>query len=394
MSQILLLCSLSPAQTVAPRVFLVDPATLANVRSACLTDDVSIRPAFKKLIKDADKLLNAVPVSVMEKSQVPPSGDKHDYMSLGRYFWPDPNKPDGLPYLNRDGESNPEANTLPDHGNLARMASTVSTLSLAYHLSGNDSYAGQAARFLRTWFLDPATKMNPNLNFAQGVKGKNAGRPAGVIDSRGLAQVVDGIGLLAGYKGWSADDQQNLVRWFDQYLDWLLTSPNGKGEAKATNNHGVWYDVQASSIALFVGRHEVARRILDEARLQRVGKQIEPDGSQPRELARTTSQHYTAFNLEAFFALAAIGKNVDVDLWNYQTEDGRSIRKGLDWVLPFARGEKEWSHKQIKKFDTAAYYPLLIRASIQYNDPSYAELAWKLKGPQGSSERIHLLAGK
>jgi hypothetical protein len=236
--------------------------------------------------------------------------------------------------------------------------------------------------------------MNPNLNFAQGVKGKDAGRPSGVIDARGLAQVVDGVGMLAGYKGWSTEDQQKLVRWFEQYLDWFLTSTNGKGEAKATNNHGVWYDVQVSSIALFEGKRDIGRCIVEEARTQRVGKQIEPDGAQPRELARTTSQHYVAFNLEAFFALAAIGANAGVDLWNYQTEDGRSIRKALDWVLPFIRGEQEWTYKQIRKFDSAVYYPLLLQASAQYNDPSYAELAWKLKGAQGASDRIHLLLGK
>jgi hypothetical protein len=252
--QFLLLCSLCPAQTAAPRVFLLDPATLLKVRVQCQADEISIRPAFKKLIKDADKLLGEAPVSVMEKSQVPPSGDKHDYISLARYYWPDPKKTDGLPYIRRDGETNPEVNTLPDHGNLGRTANAVHTLALASYLTGRDSYAEHAARFIRTWFLDSATKMNPNLNFAQGVKGKYAGRPSGVIDARGFAQIVDGVGMLAGYEGWSADDQQNLVRWFDQYLDWLLTSANGKGEAEAMNNHGVWYDVQASSIALFVGK--------------------------------------------------------------------------------------------------------------------------------------------
>jgi hypothetical protein len=121
---------------------------------------------------------------------------------------------------------------------------------------------------------------------------------------------------------------------------------------------------------------------------------LSASGSQPRELARTTSQGYTRFNLQALFQLASIGANAGVDLWNYQTEDGRGIRKALDWVLPFVRGEKEWTYKQIKKFDTAEYYPLLVQASIQYDDPSYAELAWKLKGAQGASDRIHLFLGK
>ena len=387
----LFLCN---AQTGLPRVFLLDPATMMRMRAACLANDATVRPALLRLVKDADKLLDANPVSVMEKTQLPPTGDKHDYMSLARYYWPDPKKPDGLPYISRDGETNPEINTVPDHGNLGQMVSVVHTLAVAYYLTGTESYARHAARFVRTWFLDTATRMNPNLNFAQAVKGLDEGRSWGLIDSRGLAQVVDGIGLLAGYKGWTVEDQKGMVQWFSQYLEWLLMSKHGSDESRAENNHGVFYDVQAGTIAMFVGKTDVARRIVEEAKEKRIGKQIEPDGSQPRELARTTSQGYVRFNLEAFFLLASLGANVGVDLWNYRTEDGRSIRTAMDWVMPFIRGEKEWAYKQIRKFDTAEYYPLLLLASVQYNDRSYAELAWKLKGAQGASERIHLFLGK
>jgi hypothetical protein len=235
--------------------------------------------------------------------------------------------------------------------------------------------------------------MNPNFNFAQAVKGRNNGTPSGLIESRGLASVVDAVGLLAGSPEWERRDQDGLVRWFTEYLNWLQTSTNGTKEAAASNNHGVWFDVQASAIALFVGRNDLARQILTEAKTKRIGKQIEPDGSQPRELARTTSQHYTRFNIQAFFALATIGANSGVDLWTFQTEDGRSIRKALDWVLPFMRGEKEWTHQQIKKFENKEYYPILLQASIKFNDPSYAKLAWKLTGAEGALDRIHLLIG-
>ena len=386
--------SLCNAQTGLPRVFLLDPATMVKVRAACLANDADVRPALKRLIKDANKLLDQKPVSVMEKTQLPPSGNKHDYMSLARYYWPDPNKSNGLPYMSRDGEVNPEINSIEDRGNLERMTSSVYTLALAYYLTGNSSYAQHAVKFLRAWFLDSATRMNPNFNFAQAVKGRNNGTPSGLIESRGLANVVDGIGLLAGSAELERRDQDGLVRWFTEYLDWLQTSTNGTKEAAATNNHGVWFDVQASAIALFAGKNDLARQILTEAKTKRVGKQIEPDGSQPRELARTTSQGYTRFNIQAFFELASIGANVGVDLWNFQTEDGRSIRKALDWVVPFIRGDKEWTYNQIKKFDTAEYYPLLLQASIQYSDPSYAELAWKLKGAQEATDRFHLLLGK
>ena len=377
-----------------PRVFLSNPAVLASVRTACLNDAQEFRLPLKQLIEDAEKALMVAPVSVMEKSQLPPSGDKHDYMSLARYYWPDPKEPDGLPYISRDGEVNPEIYEMNDYPNQGTMASAVSTLALAYYLTGEERYAEHAVKLVRTWFIDTATHMNPNFNFAQGIKGASPGRPSGLIESRGLTQVIDAIGLLGIYKGWTGEDQKHMANWFDQFLTWMQTSKLGQAEAKSTNNHGVWYDVQVASMALFAGKRELARKALEQAKTERIAEQIEPDGSQPRELARTTSKHYVAFNLEAFFALASIGSTVGVDLWNYQSNDGRSIRKALDWVIPYLRDEKEWTHKQIKSFDPAQYYPILITASLVYNDQSYEELASALAGAKGRSHRIHLLFGK
>jgi len=378
----------------APLVFLSNPAVLASVRTACLNDAQEFRLPLKQLIKDAEKVLVMAPVSVMEKSQLPPSGDKHDYMSLARYYWPDPKRADGLPYISRDGEVNPEIYEMNDYPNQGTMVSAVSTLALAYYLTGGERYAEHAVKLVRTWFIDTATHMNPNFNFAQGIKGASPGRPSGFIESRGLTQVIDAIGLLGSYKGWTGEDQKHMVNWFDQFLTWMQTSKLGQAEAKSTNNHGVWYDVQVASMALFAGKRELARKVLEQAKMERIGEQIEPDGSQPRELARTTSKHYVAFNLEAFFALASIGSTVGIDLWNFQSIDGRSIRKALDWVIPYLRDEKEWTHKQIKSFDPAQYHPILIAASIFYNDKSYEELASALAGAKGRSHRIHLLFGK
>ena len=393
LSQFVLFFAFAQTQK-APRVFLSNPAVLANVRTACLDDAQEFRLPLKQLIKDAEKALTVAPVSVMEKSQVPPSGDKHDYMSLARYYWPDPKKADGLPYISRDGEVNPEIYEMNDYQNQGAMVSAVSTLALAYYLTGEDRYAGHAVRLVRTWFVDSSTHMNPNFNFAQGVKGASPGRPSGLIESRGLTQVIDAIGLLGSYKGWTDEDQRHMVDWFDQFLTWMQTSRLGQAEAKSTNNHGVWYDVQVASMALFVGKRELAGRVLEQAKTERIAGQMEPDGSQPRELARTTSKNYVAFNLEAFFALASIGSGVGIDLWNFHSNDGRSIRKALDWVIPYLRDGKTWTHKQIKSFDPVQYYPLLVTASVFYNDQSYAKLASILAGDRGNSHRIHLLLGK
>ena len=167
-------------------------------------------PALAQLRRDADKALKAAPGSVMEKTKTPPGGDKHDYLSLAPYSWPDPSKPDGLPWINRDGEVNPESRTGTDHDALERMCSRVETLALAYHFTGQQPYAEKAATLLNVWFLDPATKMNPHLQYAQGVPGRNTGRGTGIIDSVALIRVTEAIGWLDGAPAWTPELQRGM----------------------------------------------------------------------------------------------------------------------------------------------------------------------------------------
>jgi len=377
-----------------PRTFVMAPATLAAVRDSVRAGSSDYAGPMAQLTRDAANALKAGPFSVMNKPQVPPSGDKHDYMSLARYFWPDSKKPGGLPYVQRDGETNPEIDTIPDKQQMNGMISAVSTLALTYYLTGEEPYAGKAAGLIRTWYLDPATRMNPNLDFGQGVKGSEPGRPYGIIDTRGLAEVVDAIGLLQDSPSLTAMDHKGLIAWHSAFLDWLLTSRLGRAERAGTNNHGVWYDVQVASMALFTGRTEVARMVLDAARTTRIATQIEPDGSMPREVARTTSAGYTQFNLEAFAALAALGERAGIHGWDYATPDGRCIRQAIAFVLPFLRDGRPWPHKQIRPFDPSTYYPLLVAAAPHYPDLKLLELADRLGGPAARAHRANLRFGR
>jgi hypothetical protein len=191
-----------------PVVFSLNAATLKTNQKRIDSKDPSLMPAYKELLKDADKALTQGPFSVMEKKNNPPSGDKHDYMSLAPYHWPDPSKPNGLPYMRKDGQTNPEVKEYLDKDYMPRLCDLVQTLGLAYFFSGDERYAYHAATLLKVWFLNPETKMNPNLNYAQAIKGENEGRGAGIIDSRHFIKLVDGIGLLEGSKSWKSEDQK------------------------------------------------------------------------------------------------------------------------------------------------------------------------------------------
>ncbi len=353
-----------------PRVFLLDAKALAKQKRT---------PADGELVeaarKAAGRAMTEGPFSVMDKDRVPPSGNKHDYMSQGPYWWPNPKTANGLPYVRRDGERNPEIAKLSDHDNREHMQRASHALALAFYLTANEAYAARAALLLRTWFLDPATRMNPNLNFGQGIPGITDGRGTGIIDTVGLTDVVDAVGLLAGSRNWTANDQKGMEKWFADYLSWLEESKNGRDEADAKNNHGTFYDVQVADFALFVGQSDLARDVLQQSQQKRLARQVTPDGIQPLEASRTRGLSYSVFNLRGLMELAELGEHVGLDLWSFQTPDGRSIRRALDFLIPFAAGDKKWQHQQITEFRPQEFTPLLLQGAIKFRNPDYEKAA-------------------
>jgi Alginate lyase len=375
-----------------PRVFLLNTYELAGLKSAP-ANDPRRQQVTNAVIARAGRAMTEGPFSVMDKGVTPPSGDKHDYMSHAPYFWPDPSKPDGLPYIRRDGEHNPEIKKITDHDEWFRMGDDAHALALAWYFTGQPEYADRATLLLRTWFLNPATKMNPNLEFGQGIPGINTGRGIGIIESRVLVDVTDAVGLLAGSKAWTAADQEGIVGWLRQYLNWMRTSEKGKAEDAAKNNHGTWYDLQVTDIALFLDDRTLAADTLERVKTRRIAVQIEPDGRQLLELARTNAWGYSNGNLDGLCKLATLGAEADVDLWNFKTSDGRSIRAAIDFLVPYAAGEKKWDYQQIGGFHADAIAPTLLRAAAAYRGSGgqkYATLAHQIGAPGHDVESLLL----
>jgi len=380
------------SQKVRPRVFALDPDKLVKAKTQLANRNVDLQAALNKLRMDAERALQVKPASVMDKTLTPPSGDKHDYMSFGPYWWPDPKKKDGLPYIRRDGEVNPEARThTSDPPALGRIVEAVDTLALAYYFTGEEKYARHAAQLLRVWFLDPQTKMNPNLNFGQAIPGRTQGRGIGIIDTTRFIRIVDAVGLIQTSASWTANDQKQMTAWFEGYLTWLRTSKLGKDEDRTKNNHATWYDAQVASFALFVGNDDLAKQVLEAVKKRRIDTQIEPDGRQRHELARTKSFGYSVMNLNGFFTLASLGERVGVDVWHYQSDDGRSIRKALDFLAPYADRHRSWPYKQISTLNRSRLFSLLRRGAIAYENPGYETLSRKLPRSDIAADRACLL---
>lgn len=390
-SSVVLFVIVSSQAQQLPKTFLWDPQELQSIRLAIASRKFPSLEAIQALESAASKALRTKIVSVVDKEQFPPSGDKHDYLSLARYWWPNPATKNGLPYVRRDGEVNPEIYTINDHKNLSTMIRTVKILAIAYYYTGNEVYAQRAAQWIKAWFIEDSTRMNPHLRYAQVVLGRNEGRGAGIIDAHLFCEFVDACGFLQDSKALSADEWRKVHVWFSQYLKWLLESEHGKKEAEAKNNHGSWYDVQVVSISFFLGDTNRASIVLSQVGEKRISKQIEIDGSQPYELERTRSFGYSLFNLKALFYLALLGERIKIDLWNYTSSDGRSLRKALDYLLPYITSEKQWEKKQITDVSFDGWEYLLFKAARVYKDQRYAYAAQHHLSKQQSIPAVSLL---
>jgi hypothetical protein len=375
-----------------PRFYGAKPGSLLKARGRIATGDKSLQRALKNLVATADEALEVVPPSVTEKEQAPPSGDRHDYMSLAPYFWPDPTKPGGRPYVRRDGERNPESRDprANDGPRIAKMGNAIESLSLAYFFTGDEKYATHAADMARVWFIAPATRMNPNFAYAQAVPGKADGRPEGILEARHIAVAIDSLGLLVDSKELSDADRKAMVAWLREYVRWLLASPAGREEQAADNNHGTYYDVQVVRLALCLDRKDYARRILVAAKKRRIAAQIAADGSQPHELKRTKSLSYSRFNLEALCELATLGEHAGVDLWGYAGPDGAGIRRGIEFVAPyFDEPAKKWPYEQIDEVKKEDFLPILRCAALAYKAPAFEAIVEKY--PAARADRFQLL---
>lgn len=331
----------------------------------------------KSIITAANNALEFQPASVTHKTMVPPSGDLHDYASLARYWWPNPVSANGLPYIRRDGVTNPERRDLSryDAVRLDNFTKAVSKLALGYYLTDEPAYAEHAAILLRTWFIDPTTRMNPNMNFGQGVPGRRQGSPGGIIDTVNLIEVTDAARMLEGSKFWTKADDQAMREWFTDYLHWLRASTLGKKEDNSINNHSVWYDAQVSAFALFTRQSDLAAKVSEAAKLRRIAAQIEPDGRMPHELSRTRPIHYSVYTAAAFITLARVGDHAGVNLWNYQTEDGRSIRNMLSYLEPYLNRTSDWDSESGAKQRRAWFSRYLAIAARSLQADNYAKIA-------------------
>lgn len=329
--------------------FLWSEAQLAQVKESLQKNNSPYAEAFQDLEARARDLLKQKDVSVINKKHTPASGDIHDYASLSRYFWPDSSKPDGLPYISKDGISNPELKEY-DRETLEKMSQRVRTFTLAWFLGGDTLFANAAVKQIQVWFIDDSTRMNPNMDYAQMIPGRNnsIGYPFGVLDGYSFVQTMDALKVLEAYRGFSKADKASLKKWFTDYVHWLTTSEQAIEESKAANNHGTTYDTQLLAYSLYIGDRKTAQNLIDHFAERHILKQIEKDGRQPKELKRTLAFHYSWYNLSHMLDFYTIANNSGLDFARATEIQGHSFFKALDFLTDYiGKSEKQWPYKQI-----------------------------------------------
>ena len=350
-----------------PRLRSLFAVAVTCVSSAFAAQPYLITPAeLAQRATHAPAALTARIETVLDKTIKTPSGDPHDYVSFARYYWPDPTKPDGLPYVSRDGQHNREQVARGDRHRIGNFCETVEILAAAWHIQRDEAAARRAGEWLRAWFLTPATRMNPHLDYAQVRLGrnKNFGNPAGVLDSRDFAKVIDALILLDDSPALSADEKSAIRAWFTQFLHWLETAPNALIERTAKNNHGTWYFAQAIPIARYVGRDDLARQLVEEDKVL-IAHQLKADGSQPEEIRRVDGLGYSRFNLEAHAVVARLAAGLGIDLWAYTAPNGANLRRGVEFLRPYNADPSKWPHSQNEKLPPGFLDQLLRESGLQ-----------------------------
>jgi hypothetical protein len=330
----------------------------------------------QQTIEEAEWAMKQNPVTVTAETSPRTVGGKHDFFSEGDYWWPNPSSADS-PYIQKDGMTNPDNFVAHRHA-MIRLSRIVGALASAYWLTHDERYVQQAMKHCKAWFIDTATLMNPNLQFAQAIKGRFTGRGIGIIDTIQLMEVVQGLLSMQHAKSINANDLAAIRNWFDQYLQWLTTHKYGKDEMNAENNHGTCWAMQVACFARFTGNEKLMRFCSDRYKNVLLPNQMDVNGSFPKELRRTKPFGYSIFNLDAMTTLCQILSTKENDLWHYQTTDGRSIKKGIEFLYPYLVDKNKWPYPHDVMYweNWPVAQPSLVFGAVAFGEKDWLN-TWK-----------------
>jgi len=338
--------------------------------------DSAVAILRKQVLQEANKALQEAPVTVTAEHSIRSAGGKHAFYSEGDYWWPNPASPDS-PYIQKDGMTNPD-NFVAHRQAMIRFSRIVGALASAYKITGNEKYVRAILKHCKAWFVDTNTYMYPSLEYAQAIKGRATGRGIGIIDTIQLMEVVEALEAIEQSKEADKNTFTRIRQWFITYLHWLTTHPYGKDEMNATNNHGTCWVMQVAAFAKFTGNQQLLNFCKERYKTVLLPHQMAADGSFPLELKRTKPLGYSIFNLDAMCTICQLLSTPTDNLWQYETPDGKNIRKGIAFLAPFLADKDQWPYRQDVMYwnEWPVAQPSLLFGANAYHNPQWFS-TWK-----------------
>ncbi|MCF8320372.1 MAG: alginate lyase family protein [Flavobacterium sp.] len=327
-------------------------------------------------LKNANVYITEAPKTITSSFCERSTGSNHDFYSEGDYWWPDDKNPNG-PYIRKDGLTNP-ANFTEHREALIHFSQLSGALASAYVLTNDKKYALKLAEHLKAWFVNEATKMNPNLLYAQAIKGVSTGRGIGIIDTVHLVEVTKAIQAIQDSSALSIADYNSIIQWFTNYLNWITTHEYGIAERDNGNNHSVCWTMQVAAFANLIGDEKTMVFCRNFYKNTLLPNQIEKDGSFPLELKRTKPYGYSLFNLDAMTSICQILTTKNDNLFNYTTGDGKNIELGIKFMFPFIENKSLWKYQHDVMYwdEWPVRQSSLLFGGLAFKNKKYIEL-WK-----------------
>nr|MBD3622369.1 alginate lyase family protein [Sunxiuqinia sp.] len=343
------------------------------------------------ILETATSFLDSLPVTVTNEVSTRSVGGAHDFYSEGDYWWPDPENPEGA-YVRRDGQTNPD-NFVDHRLAMIRFSRIVGMQTSAYLLTGHEKFAKAAGEHLDAWFINPATRMNPTMNYAQAIKGRVTGRGIGIIDAIHLVEVARSVEILEENQVLHDESVSEIKHWFGAFVEWLTTHPYGIDEMNTKNNHASCWVMQVGAFARLTGNEQVIKVCRDRFKEVLLPTQMAMDGSFPLELERTKPYGYSLFNLDALMTTAEILSDDGHNLYEISTADGKNLAKGAEFLYPFVKDKSQWPYVEDVMYwdEWPVRHPFLLFAGKAYDKSEYIQLWSSLEGYPETEEVIRNL---
>ncbi len=304
----------------------------------------------------ADAALEQAPVSVRENGGSP-------------FF-----RQDAVYVEGKDGVIDKASNR--KSGELAKLVSN-STLDLALgyrFFDGDDRYAEKALELIHTWCINNNTLMFPTGGvFDSHTAG---GRHAGdIIIFGSMNNLFLACYLLRGYAKWGLRAQAAVKRWIKAMVDPQRELMFFAGREMYNN----WEDARLMYLAkgaLALDDLDLLCQVFDRWCMT-IPLKMTDEGELHRETMRTKSMHYTLFALDSMMQVAEIGRQLGVDLYDYEV-NGRRLKMAVDYAARYLLDVESWPHQMIEPVETlksdASRFRCFEMAYSYWGDTRYLEV--------------------